>query len=556
MHSQCGSRKGDVNNCVCTFDVTESFLDYVASAQFIEARLQGYRSYFSVMADDKPQIGGKRRGSPSPAPAVKRLAIDADINVAKATVSKAPAMAAARKRSIPPAVSPSTEVYMQEGSVSTLPPPPPRMSEQSSTMSLASSSNALASASAGDPPKMSPPKTAPPTNLISTETKHDPRWDLLTESPSTIQSSDATASADAWVSAGLTVEPTPAMTPSNWSVDHATGTYQPSSLTKFQNSPHVDPVTGEGQPWGNRPNRPWGSTADRIAPSSMLGADPPQPPPAKFRRPTPPPPSSQDNATASADAIPKTTAGMRWLQPSREQSSSSSTARPTGVNDVPLPKTSEVLDSQLLRSANNTKTRRTGNLHWHGTPKDSTHELIYGVNTQDIGAIRLLEFHHRRHGVLKTNQALPRLSPEAVVHIRKLDCFKPGSLLQPAAVVDQDIRKAMEGIPSLRQNLLMFDDTDINAISKTNSANWANNVNFSLNDAVYNAIWAKYGGNIKNSYFVRDVQQAKDRQATSQSRASPNLVVFVRLSPKDANRTMPLAVMDPRICVVASRLFT
>ena len=113
----------------------------------------------------------------------------------------------------------------------------------------------------------------------------------------------------------------------------------------------------------------------------------------------------------------------------------------------------------------------------------------------------------------------------------------------------------MEGIPSLRQNLLMFDDTDINAISKTNSANWANNVNFSLNYAVYNAIWAKYGGNIKNSYVVRNVQQAKDRQATSQSRASPNLVVFVRLSPKDANRTMPLAVMDPRLCVVAPRLF-
>ena len=139
---------------------------------------------------------------------------------------------------------------------------------------------------------------------------------------------------------------------------------------------------------------------------------------------------------------------MRWLQPSREQSSSSSTARPTGVNDVQLPRTSEVSDSQQLRSANNTKTRRTGNLHWPG----STHELIYGLNKQDIGAIHMLEFHHRRHGVLKTNQALPRLSPEAVVHIRKLDCFKPGSFLQTAAVVDQDSRKAMEGIPSLRQN--------------------------------------------------------------------------------------------------------
>ena len=277
MHSQCGSRKGDVNNCVCTFDVTESFLNYVASAQFIEARSRGYRSYFSVMADDKPPIGGKRRGSPSPAPAVKRLAIDADIHVAKATVSKAPAMAAARKRSISPAVSPSTEVPMQEGSVSTLPPPPPRVSEQSSTMSLASSSNALASASAGDPPKMSPPKmsppkTAPSTKSVPTGPKHDPRWDLLTESPSTIQSSDATASADAWVSTGLTVEPTPAATPSNWSVDPATGMYQPSSVTKFQNSPNVHPVTGKWQPWVNMTDKPWGATADRVAPSSMLGA--------------------------------------------------------------------------------------------------------------------------------------------------------------------------------------------------------------------------------------------------------------------------------------------
>ena len=115
---------------------------------------------------------------------------------------------------------------MREASVSTLPPPPPRMSEQSSTMSLASSSNALASASAGDPPKM------PPTaNLVSTGPKYDPRWDLLTESPSPIQSSDAAASDDAWVTTGSTVEPTPAATPCNWSVDPATGMYQPSSLT-------------------------------------------------------------------------------------------------------------------------------------------------------------------------------------------------------------------------------------------------------------------------------------------------------------------------------------
>ena len=93
----------------------------------------------------------------------------------------------------------------------------------------------------------------------------------------------------------------------------------------------------------------------------------------------------------------------------------------------------------------------------------------------------------------------------------------------------------------------------------TNSQNWANRMNISRHTVIYNAIWndnkSRREWRQPTSPFCTAVTAAKMRQSQTRSKAFPYLVVYIRLSPRDANQTMPICAMDPRVCVVAPRLW-
>ena len=116
----------------------------------------------------------------------------------------------------------------------------------------------------------------------------------------------------------------------------------------------------------------------------------------------------------------------------------------------------------------------------------------------------------------------------------------------------------MNGICAVRPDLEYFDGTSLIALSMTNSQNWANSMHLSLHTVIYNAIWNdnKFDRDWRQptSPFCTAVTAAKMRQCRTRSRAFPHLVIYIRLSPKDANQTMSICAMDPRVCVVAPRL--
>ena len=117
----------------------------------------------------------------------------------------------------------------------------------------------------------------------------------------------------------------------------------------------------------------------------------------------------------------------------------------------------------------------------------------------------------------------------------------------------------MKGRLVPRPDLPYIDRKDLSAQSMVNSQSWANSQTLSLHTVVYSALWNAHSEDRwwkhENSDFTIAVAEAKDRQCESRTRAFPHCVIFIRLDAEDANRTMPICVMDPRVCVVAPRLW-